>query len=81
MDAKGFDAVEPQHPGEDVDELPFMDFNPGYFRRSVHLLPKSGSRAPWRLKQNYFFDMRTIRRGKIAGEGLKFSKKPVAVPA
>jgi monooxygenase len=81
MDAKGFDAVEPQHPGEDVDELPFMDFNPGYFRRSVHLLPKSGSRAPWRLKQNYFFDMRTIRRGKIAGEGLKFSKKPVAVAA
>jgi monooxygenase len=43
------------------------------------LLPKSGSRAPWRLKQNYLFDMRTIRRGKIAAEGLKFSKKPVAV--
>ena len=42
MDAKGFDAVEPEHPGNGVDELPFMDFNPGYFRRSVHLLPKSG---------------------------------------
>ena len=81
MDANGFDTVEPQHPGNGVDELPFMDFNPGYFRRSVHLLPKSGSRAPWRLKQNYFFDMRTIRRGKIAGEGLKFSKKPVGVAA
>jgi monooxygenase len=79
MDAKGFDAVEPEHPGDAVEELPFMDFNPGYFRRSEHLLPKSGSRAPWRLKQNYLFDMRTIRRGKIAAEGLKFSKKPVAV--
>jgi monooxygenase len=79
MDAKGFDTVEPQHPGADVDELPFMDFSPGYFQRSMHLLPKSGSRAPWRLKQNYIFDMRAIRRGKIADEGLRFSKTPVAV--
>jgi monooxygenase len=79
MDAKGFDNVEPQHPGDDVDELPFMDFSPGYFQRSMHLLPKSGSRAPWRLKQNYFFDMRTIRHGKIDDEGLRFAKKPAAV--
>jgi len=81
MDAKGFDTVEPQHPGDDVDELPFMDFSPGYFQRAMHLLPKSGSRAPWRLKQNYFFDMRTIRHGKVDDEGLRFAKKtePVAV--
>jgi monooxygenase len=79
MDAKGFDTVEPQHPSDDVDEMPFMDFNPGYFQRSMHLLPKSGSRAPWRLKQNYFFDMRTIRRGKIDDEGLRFAKKTAAV--
>jgi monooxygenase len=81
MDAKGFDNVEPRHPGDDVDELPFMDFSPGYFQRSMHLLPKSGSRAPWRLKQNYLFDMRTIRRGKIDDEGLRFSKKRVRVAA
>lgn len=81
MDANGFDNVEPQHPGKDVDELPFMDFSPGYLLRSVHLLPKSGSREPWRLKQNYLFDMRTIRRGKVADEGLRFAKKraPVSV--
>jgi monooxygenase len=81
MDAKGFDTVEPQHPGNDVDEQPFMDFNPGYFQRSMDILPKSGSRAPWRLKQNYLLDMRTIRRGKIADEGLRFAKKRAAVAA
>jgi monooxygenase len=81
MDSKGFDFVEPQHPDDTVDELPFMDFSPGYFQRSMHLLPKSGSRAPWRLKQNYLFDMRTIRRGKVDDEGLRFAKKlaPVGV--
>jgi len=79
MDANGFDTVEPQHPGDAVDELPFMDFNPGYFQRAMHLLPKSGSRAPWRLKQNYFFDMRMIRRGRVDDEALHFAKQPAAL--
>lgn len=79
MDANGFDRVEPQHPGSSVGELPFMDFSPGYFARSVHLLPKSGSRAPWRLKQNYLFDMRLIRHGKVDEEGLRFTKHHASV--
>ena len=79
MDANGFDRVEPQHPGSSVGELPFMDFSPGYFQRSMHLLPKSGSRAPWRLKQNYLFDMRLIRHGKVDEEGLRFTKHRAVV--
>jgi monooxygenase len=80
MDANGFDRVEAQHPGEAVDELPFMDFTPGYFRRAMDGLPKSGSEAPWKLKQNYFFDMRTIRYGKVDEESLHFTKHRVVVP-
>ncbi len=53
MDANGFDTVEPQHPGDTVDELPFMDFTPGYFYGGRPPAPEVGSRAPWRLKQNY----------------------------
>lgn len=79
MDANGFDRVEPQHPGSAVDELPFMDFTPGYFRRAMDSLPKSGSEAPWKLKQNYFFDMRTIRYGKVDEESLVFTKHHAAV--
>ncbi len=81
MDANGFDRVEPQHPGDTVDELPFMDFAPGYFKRSAHLLPKSGSRAPWRLKQNYLFDMRMIRHGKVDEDSLHFAKHHAPVGA
>ncbi|WP_166907050.1 NAD(P)/FAD-dependent oxidoreductase [Mycobacterium sp. DL440] len=79
MDANGFDRVEPQHPGGSVDELPFMDFTPGYFRRAMDTLPKSGSEAPWKLKQNYFFDMRTIRYGKVDEESLLFTKHRATV--
>ncbi len=79
MDANGFDTVVPEHPGASVDERPFMDFTPGYFTRSMHLLPKSGSTAPWRLKQNYFFDLRLIRQGKVDEESLHFTKHRVPV--
>ena len=81
MDENGFDRVEPQHPGSAVGEEPFMDFSPGYFRRAMDTLPKSGSEAPWRLKQNYFIDLRTIRHGKVDEESLLFSRHRAAVNA
>ncbi len=79
MDAKGFETVVVEHPGSDVEERPFMEFTPGYVLRSLDELPKQGSRTPWRLNQNYLRDIRLIRRGKIAGEGLRFAKKPAPV--
>jgi monooxygenase len=81
MDAKGFDTVEPQHPGDSVDEAPLMDFTPGYVLRALDYLPKSGHIAPWRLKQNYLLDLRLIRRGKVTDEALHFSKHRAPVTA
>ncbi|MGK2865530.1 MAG: flavin-containing monooxygenase [Mycobacterium sp.] len=81
MDANGFDRVEPQHPGDSIDEEPFMDFTPGYFRRAMDTLPKSGSEAPWKLKQNYFFDLRLIRHGKVDEDSLHFTKHRAPVTA
>ena len=79
MDDNGFDAVVVEHPGSDVNERPFMEFTPGYVLRAIDELPKQGDRTPWRLNQNYLRDIRLIRRGKIADEGLRFAKKPAAV--
>jgi monooxygenase len=83
MDANGYDTVVAEHPGNSVDERPFMEFTPGYVLRSLDVLPKQGSRTPWRLNQNYLLDTRLIRRGKVADEGLHFTKHraPVAASA
>jgi monooxygenase len=81
MDHNGFDTVVPERPGPDVDERPFMDSTSGYVLRKLHELPKQGSRKPWRLGQNYLLDVRLIRHGKVADEGLRFGKKPVALAA
>jgi monooxygenase len=81
MDAGGFDTVVPEHPGNSVDERPLMDFTPGYVLRALDSLPKAGSKAPWKLKQNYFLDVRMIRQGKVDDEALHFTKHraPVTV--
>ena len=79
MDDNGFDTVVVEHPGSDVNERPFMEFTPGYVLRAIDELPKQGDRTPWRLNQNYLRDIRLIRRGKIADEGLRFAKKPAPV--
>ncbi|MGO4444441.1 flavin-containing monooxygenase [Mycobacterium sp. 2YAF39] len=79
MDAKGYETVEPQHPGNSVDERPLMDFTPGYVLRALDYLPKAGHVAPWRLKQNYLLDIGLIRRGKVDDEALKFTKQRARV--
>jgi monooxygenase len=81
MDAKGFDTVVPQHPGDSVDERPLMDFTPGYVLRALDYLPKAGSVTPWRLKQNYLLDLRLIRRGRVDDEALRFTKHRVPAAA
>jgi monooxygenase len=79
MDDNGFDTVVPEHPGDSVDERPLMDFTPGYVLRALDSLPKAGSKAPWKLKQNYFLDVRMIRQGKVDDEALHFTKQRAAL--
>jgi monooxygenase len=60
----------------DVAEIPFMDFQSGYVLRALDRLPKQGDRTPWRLKQNYLTDLRTIKRGDIDDGVLAFDAVP-----
>jgi monooxygenase len=81
MDDNGYDTVVPEHPGNAVEERPLMDFTPGYVLRALDRLPKQGSRAPWRLKQNYLLDLPLIRHGRVGDRALRFSKHKAAVAA
>jgi len=61
----------------DVAEEPLLDFSSGYVQRSLHLLPKAGSRLPWKLRMNYLRDLLTIRRAPIEDGVLRFSRPVV----
>lgn len=74
MDRHGHDIVVPRIES-DVEPEPFVDFDAGYIKRANHILPKQGSRKPWRVYQNYLQDMLTIRYGRIADRALQFGQK------
>ena len=44
-----------------ITQQPMFDFSTGYVQRSMHLFPKQGSRAPWKLYQNYVRDIFLLR--------------------
>jgi monooxygenase len=64
MRAEGHDAVVADR-DPTMGEEPFLDLASGYVQRSLHLLPKQGSRAPWRLRQNFLRDVVTLRRARF----------------
>jgi monooxygenase len=71
LDEHGLREVVPVR-DDSLDEVPLMDFSAGYVLRSLDQLPVQGSRAPWRLRQNYLHDVRTIRKGAIDDGVLAF---------
>jgi cation diffusion facilitator CzcD-associated flavoprotein CzcO len=55
-----------------VGELPLMDFTSGYVLRALDRLPHQGDREPWRLRQSYRHDRRTLRSGDLEDGVLQF---------
>jgi cation diffusion facilitator CzcD-associated flavoprotein CzcO len=64
MESRGWRACVPVR-DPTVGEAPFMDFTPGYVLRSIHLFPKQGTEPPWRVRQSYPHDLRTLRHGRL----------------
>ena len=74
MDKHGFKQVTPHLNDSSVEDLPLLDLSSGYVLRAMDRFPKQGSKLPWRLYQNYFFDMLMIRFGSIKDEALEFKQ-------
>ncbi len=73
MDRNGFSTATPAAaPG--IETRPFLDFSSGYVQRAVDMMPRQGTKAPWRLYQNYLLDLLTLRYSRIADGRLKFGK-------
>jgi monooxygenase len=73
MDAHGYRKSVPELSDPSVEEMPLLDFTSGYVQRSLHEFPQQGSKEPWKLRQNYVLDIRTIRRGPIDDGAMRFS--------
>jgi len=72
LDRKDYQKCAPHFDGPLCEE-PLIDFTSGYVQRSLAMLPKQGSRAPWKLYQNYLLDLMTMRLGSLK-TSMKFSR-------
>jgi cation diffusion facilitator CzcD-associated flavoprotein CzcO len=73
MDAHGYRQCTPRNRDPSVAELPFIDFSSGYVLRAIDQFPKQGSKAPWRLRQNYPLDIVSLKFGAVQDGALEFS--------
>ena len=59
--------------GADEPLLPWVDFSSGYFARAAGVLPRQGTRKPWKLNQNYLSDVVALRFAAVDDGVLRFS--------
>lgn len=71
MDEQGVRrAVAPRDPS--VGEERLITFSSGYILRALDELPKQGDREPWKLRQNFLKDVRSINHDPIDDGVLTF---------
>ena len=74
MDEHGYTQCVPENRDPSVTKQPFIDFSSGYVLRAIDKFPKQGSKAPWRLYQNYARDILSLRHGAIEDGTMRFSR-------
>jgi monooxygenase len=82
MREQGYVQCTPLNRDPSITEEPFIDFSSGYVRRSIGQFPRQGSRAPWRLYQNYALDILSLRFGAVTDGAMQFARaKSTVEPA
>src|SRR5262249_51198271 len=80
MDAHGYTECVPRVNDPSVTEERLLDCSSGYVLRSLHELPKQGSKIPWKLRQNYIRDVPELRRGALEDGAMQFSRVGATTP-
>jgi monooxygenase len=77
MDRRGVRKVMPKAPNESAAAPFVQNFTPGYIQRSLAAWPKQGAKAPWRVYQNYFRDIISLKWKPVDDGVLEFSDPQV----
>lgn len=81
LDAKGAAVAVAENRDPTLKDEPWLDFTSGYVQRSLAILPKRGSRYPWKVHQNYLKDLRLIRHAPLEDGVLGFHRRWAPAPA
>jgi len=73
MDARGYDYCTPRRRDPSIVEEPAIHLTSGYLQRSSAILPKQGSKKPWKLYQNYALDLAALKFGAVNDGTMQFT--------
>ena len=73
MASHGYSHAYPHRGDGDIPEKPSWDLQAGYVLRALHALPKSGTKRPWNVRQNYFADAIDYRFDRVE-EAMMFGR-------
>jgi cation diffusion facilitator CzcD-associated flavoprotein CzcO len=74
MRSNGYTHAYPHPPGTSMPEKPTWDLQAGYVLRNAHALPKSATKRPWVVRQDYFADAFDYRFLDKIDEDMVFGK-------
>jgi monooxygenase len=74
MDARGLAWCAPRRLDPSILEESTLPLTSGYIQRARHLLPKQGSKRPWKLYQNYLMDLTLMRLGSVDDGTMQFGR-------
>jgi monooxygenase len=74
MDRRGYRTCTPRCDGASLEPRPLLNLTSGYVQRAAADLPKSATKAPWFIRQNYIRDLLTMKFGRLEDGILQFSK-------
>ena len=72
MKRENLSVFMPKFDHENLETMRLLDFDAGYVKRASHLLPKQGTKAPWRVHQNYIKDLRGLKYGSVTDKYLEY---------
>src|SRR3954466_3204572 len=81
MDARGYAWCMPRRRDPSIVEEPAISLTSGYVQRASAILPKQGSKKPWRLSQNYALDLAAARFGTVDDGTMVFGRPGLERPS
>lgn len=72
MDAHNYEVCVPRFDSNAFDSQPLLDFNAGYVLRALDVLPKQGSKHPWKVYQNYVRDVMALKWSGVNDKYLEY---------
>ena len=81
MEARGYAWCAPRWRDPSLGEEPALNLKSGYVQRAAAILPKQGSRRPWKLYQNYVYDTVSLALGRVADGTMAYGRAGDAVNA